>query len=1206
MAVYKATYCYPFLDSIDIRVAVDSSELQPCKWLSCRIDSSNKKIIGYKIRILDSANNQVFPSANSNDGKGYISTVEELQIGGLSDSSTNTGLNGSVLRIPFFQNLYYSESDDNQMKLPSLNAVYYAPRYKADYMFRTVPQVACVAEDADTLLISRRIGAYPWAIGETILMPFETETEGITCDMGIFEVIAKEGRNIQLKRCTNADSSSLDHQEILITRGDEHDVRYFYDGTDFVELDPGVSEVANGIWTDIEGNVIDFNIQGGSYKWEITLYQGETTETTVGHITITWPSGYERSVYYIEDFDPSNEFKFYDIVLNSGKILGSTNKRIQIASSRDDDGILPIGTVNSPLVLQGTYVQLLDSNRKQLGNRAYVQNYDSSFGHIYPIANSFVKENIEAADQVCFYKHSNNAEEVLAKERVICATTEDISIYDAQGNPNPNLGLITVDGVELQEGQAVLVKDQVLQYENGVYIAHKTGTAWTRSGSYNNWGSFIGAVIFVDQGDVNGATNWESTAGAGGSLYTTDSTSGQTPLIFIPETPITLFIEKDFHSINLIREYMPHEMTLDPNYEEEIVEHTGDHYVVRVCIWQTQPLPPYVHTEKYEADGVRFSVGDRIYCYDSHKVIEITSIEPYFSQVFTRFVLDIGYNIVETIDTDEYLNVSSGEVYGGHICKVLSSSVVIADDAKYAYILKNTVNYTYISPYIGLREDMALKLLNNQKVTYADTHSSEWIKAHSDDPQLKAVNITTWRIAHEELAEPLASESQSNNLIPFAYEVRSFYRVSDENPFFTYEDPYLTIQRVDPAEDFEPVATRYVTYSATYEQFQQLSWESYRWVLLDSNNNVVQDTGLKYDGDMNVTFYGLSNEPEHNIYKAVLYVTDNLNNKLTSEVTIEIAEATTSFSTDFKAEFDCSTHSMLLTNQFDPQDDTEYSIYRREYQLYRKTVRGSGSTPTVQIIPYQGEWQPVILKTRLAAIRDFNIVAGRSYQYIIYPAVAELTQQQFANAIATGHYAGSAVPIETHWDEWSLIELKPVETPVDAPIVRKAYEVDLDNIWLFKYGLETGNQNQNFQKSEIQTLGKYQKIGYGQSNFISGDVSCYLGSEIVPYSKNGYIERMRGGIAAPLSTNEKIFMLEQWRKIASSPNPKLLKDIKGQSWIVQIMSNNNTPKNFYSNQPDTISFSWKQIDDTDGVIIVGNGRDLPDVGSCNIIWEKIK
>ena len=72
-------------------------------------------------------------------------------------------------------------------------------------------------------------------------------------------------------------------------------------------------------------------------------------------------------------------------------------------------------------------------------------------------------------------------------------------------------------------------------------------------------------------------------------------------------------------------------------------------------------------------------------------------------------------------------------------------------------------------------------------------------------------------------------------------------------------------------------------------------------------------------------------------------------------------------------------------------------------------------------------------------------------------------------------------------------------------------------------------------------------------------------------------------------------MLEQWRTLVASKNPKLLRDMKGQSWIVQIMSGSNTSKNSYFNQPDTISFSWKQVADTKNVVIYGDVGNTEEV-----------
>ena len=1204
MAVYKATYCQPFLNNVDIRVAVDSEVEKPCKWLTCKIDSSNRKITGYKIRILDSANNQIFPSALSNDGEGYISRVRELPTDS-SDSYINSGLNGTVLKIPFFQNYNLSN-----MLLRSLNAVYYVPRYKADYVYNAVaPYIRVYALDADNIFIggTTSLNGDTLVVGDKVLfrgdLDYYIEEEPHICEKGIFIVtnIRRVNRidQVWLTRFLDIDDAALRQHEVVLTKGNLHDRGFFYDGEDWTEREPG----SGTLWVDITGSPINFNIEGNQYKWEITLYQGDYENTYDVTVTIEGVDFYVS--YLVYDFSipaRGNSIEInYDTVLSSGKIMGSTNKRIQIASALDDSAILPIGTLNSPLVLQGTYAQLLDSDKNPIASRAYVQSYDSSFGHVYPITDGFSKEDVAAAEKICFYKHSNNVEDILAKERVDCATTANLNIYvevEGRWQVNTSLGLPVIDGYQTEEGTYVLVKNQTRQQENGIYRAHSAGAGWTRSGSYKNWGDFIGAIIFVINGNTNGATNWESTASAGGSLFNTDTASGDSPLIFIPEQPITLFSGRLSKNVDLVREKTPEEDIIAQD-GDEVISHEGNTYQVRLCI----VTPGEVKFWKFLSDGVGYSPGQRILCYnDSHKIIQIVDTEVVTSG--SSLYAIITYTVVDSAETNDYINVLSGTTYGGHIVKLLSNSVVIDDDVKYAYILKNGLTHTYISPYMGLRKDMALKLLNNKKVTYEGGSTSEWINICSDDPLAKSINTTVWRIAHEQLTEPLASESSSDPLVPFAYEVRTFYRVSDENPFYICETPYLRIIRRDPLEDYSAVPARYAKFEASYRQFQQLSWESYRWLLLDHENNIIQDTGTQYDRDIKATFYGLSNEAPDNSYTVKLYVTDNLENNLSAEAAMEIAEASTTFSTNFEASLDCSTHSIILTNLFE-DNDLNYSIYRREYQKYERVVHTSGGIPRLETKEYKGKWEPVLLNTRRASFRDFNIKAGHAYQYVIYPTNSSAAVQQFANAEDIGPYAGSAVPITANWDEWSLIELKPVQNSIDAPILRKTYEVDLNNIWLFKYGLETGAQNQNFQKSEVQTLGQYQKIGYGRSNYISGDVSCFLGSEIVPYSKNGYIERMRKSIEAPLSTNEKAFMLEQWRKIAFSPNPKLLRDMKGQSWIVQIMSNNNTPNNFYPEHPDTISFSWKQIDSTDNVIIVGDGTELPEICGVDSIWRKI-
>lgn len=134
MAVYKATYCYPFLNTFDGRVTATSENSTPAQYLKCKIESSNKIITGYSIEILDENNNTIFPYSAATS---KISPVVELQQDLGKD--INSGYNGTYLNIPFFQN----NASENRVTSAdhlaggSYNAVYYRPKFKAHYLIGT-------------------------------------------------------------------------------------------------------------------------------------------------------------------------------------------------------------------------------------------------------------------------------------------------------------------------------------------------------------------------------------------------------------------------------------------------------------------------------------------------------------------------------------------------------------------------------------------------------------------------------------------------------------------------------------------------------------------------------------------------------------------------------------------------------------------------------------------------------------------------------------------------------------------------------------------------------------------------------------------------------------------------------------------------------------------------------------------------------------
>ena len=79
-------------------------------------------------------------------------------------------------------------------------------------------------------------------------------------------------------------------------------------------------------------------------------------------------------------------------------------------------------------------------------------------------------------------------------------------------------GLQTINGVTVVNGDTVLVKNQTNAAENGIYIAHSG--AWTYSVGGDTWAEYVGAIIFITSGSLNG-TAWYCTAQPGGTLGTT-------------------------------------------------------------------------------------------------------------------------------------------------------------------------------------------------------------------------------------------------------------------------------------------------------------------------------------------------------------------------------------------------------------------------------------------------------------------------------------------------------------------------------------------------------------------------------------------------------------------------------------------------------------------------------------------------------------
>jgi hypothetical protein len=94
------------------------------------------------------------------------------------------------------------------------------------------------------------------------------------------------------------------------------------------------------------------------------------------------------------------------------------------------------------------------------------------------------------------------------KQSVRAATTVQISLVGAQ----------TIDGVSVITGDRVMVKNQTLPAENGIYIV---AAAWVRATDMDVWSEVPGTFVLVEEGTTQADTAWVSTANQGGTIGTT-------------------------------------------------------------------------------------------------------------------------------------------------------------------------------------------------------------------------------------------------------------------------------------------------------------------------------------------------------------------------------------------------------------------------------------------------------------------------------------------------------------------------------------------------------------------------------------------------------------------------------------------------------------------------------------------------------------
>ena len=299
MAVYKPTYCYPYLEPVDLTIPDGE------KYFTCQIDTSNIAITGYKIEVYDENNTLVFPHK---DNKNQISPVSELPI-----VTSIDGLNGSELRIPFIQ--HFKPKITN-----SYNAIYFKATKYVDY-YQSKPLVTegrkfKIGDNGQLCVKEKDAQTYePMVIDGSLIFVGDT----VVADNLIYTI------PLSLPASGLSTDGQLGTDDIIYVKSGDT-----YAGSIFQYNGGALIQSTDGVWVDCDEHSLSLSNQGKTYKWQITLYSGSKSKgaTIEPKTTGSGDPGPQNLVARTINYDAMADSEF-DTLLTSGTILGSTEDRIQ-------------------------------------------------------------------------------------------------------------------------------------------------------------------------------------------------------------------------------------------------------------------------------------------------------------------------------------------------------------------------------------------------------------------------------------------------------------------------------------------------------------------------------------------------------------------------------------------------------------------------------------------------------------------------------------------------------------------------------------------------------------------------------------------------------------------------------------------------------------------------------------------------------------
>ena len=637
-------------------------------------------------------------------------------------------------------------------------------------------------------------------------------------------------------------------------------------------------------------------VDGQTYTWKITLYQEVENGTQ-------------------KPFPPT-EAKFYDMTVASGTVIGSNEKRIQTALIDSDDKVV------DNLVLLDKFIQPIQiselggydpTNQKTnpvtswtgtvpttfAMTRSLITGYDSTYGYIYPSTaegNAFADGQIvpENANGFQIFKNGNNPSNLGATDMVefiyngefrgemvwkTSAAKQGQSYWEqTYYEPDDPGGIfypLTGSGYSsfaLTGSERIIfnnIQDPKVQYA-GIYYGSPYNGIFEPHFSSKKIGDEVVPIyqVTVVWNRTSDAANWGTLSNKiiycrrDGKNYEINTTTqvgeiNKTPFKFVEEKPVRIF--------NTAEE-------TTNTFGVQDIKDIGNNS--RIFYTKNAISSILSVTNNNGVDITKdcaFEIGKNYIIYTSSSAIpsNLTISVKYIPFNIQDYTGIIFYNKQSTPDSD--------------------------------------AGIIYIRPSININKNMIFKEVTT-------TANPTWFNINYFN---KDYNYITY--AGESLPPSLKDKEFNPKIDKTRYQIKSFYKDSDYNPFSIYKNPEIvsTISGnvINSDGVTNAITTRNFTVTSTYSQNSYIQWKSYQWILYDSaKRTVLEKTDEKYDGEITATFYGL--DPQK-YYILSLILQTNTGKIVEIDYVIYSDFTETAEQRDLvDAEFDCDTLSTKASLKF--------------------------------------------------------------------------------------------------------------------------------------------------------------------------------------------------------------------------------------------------------------------------------------------------